>query len=103
MNSLKEIKIKKYKGSMILKLAIVASLVFVAVALVGQQVQISDKKAQLADLDAQVKAQEIKNEEIHYAIEEGQSGDAKYAEEYARGELDYAKQGERVFVNIGGN
>lgn len=100
---MKELKTKKYKGSLILKLAIMASLVFVAVTLINQQLQIHEKKAALSVLDAQVKVQEIKNKEIQYSIDEGIKGDAKYAEEYARSELDYAKQGERVYVNVGGN
>lgn len=101
--SVKEVKLKKYKGSLILKLAIFASLIFVVATLVGQQVQIGDKQAQLAKLKSQIRVQEITNDEIKHSIELGSSGDAKYAEEYARGELDYAKPGERVFVNIGGN
>lgn len=100
---LKEIKQQKYKGSLILKISILCLVAYVVFTLVSQQVSISEKKAELEDLENQVKIQEMKNQEIQYTIDEELSGDKAYAEEYARSELGYAKQGERVFVNIGGN
>ena len=47
--------------------------------------------------------QEQVNHEIEYSIEKNALGVDEYAEEYARSELDYVKQGEKVFVDIGGN
>ena len=96
-------KVKKYKGSFILKLALVCLAGYFVFTLVNQQIAIGEKKSELAQLQNQVKTQEMKNEDIQYTIDGEISGDKKYAEEYARSELDYAKQGERVFVNIGGN
>lgn len=100
---LQEVKVKKYKGSLILKISLLCFVAYVVFTLISQQMSISDKKAELDALNGQVKAQEIKNQEIQYTIDEELSGDKSYAEEYARSELGYAKQGERVFVNIGGN
>ena len=95
--------VKKYKGSFVLKLALVCLTAYFVFTLVNQQIIISEKKSELDILQSQVKTQEMKNQDIQYTIDEELSGDKKYAEEYARSELDYAKQGERVFVNIGGN
>ena len=95
--------VKKYKGSFVLKLALVCLAAYFVFTLINQQIVISEKKSELDILQEQVKTQEMKNQDIQYTIDEELSGDKKYAEEYARSELDYAKQGERVFVNIGGN
>ena len=100
---LKAITQKKYKGSLILKVSLLCLVVYVLFTLVSQQVSIGEKKAELEALEDQMRQQEMKNQEIQYTIEEEQAGDKSYAEEYARSELGYAKQGERVFVNIGGN
>lgn len=100
---IKELKINKYKGSLILKIALLCFAAYIIFTLISQQITISEKTSELNGLSDQVKAQEIKNQEIQYAIDEELAGDKQYAEEYARGELGYAKQGERVYVNIGGN
>jgi cell division protein FtsB len=101
--TMQEVKTKKYKGSLLLKFAIFSFVIYILYLIVSQQINISDKKTELNDIQQQVTAQQNRNEEIQYTIDEEQSGQDEYAEEYARSELDYAKQGERVFVNIGGN
>ena len=54
-------------------------------------------------LQNEIAFQEDVNKEIEYSIEKNAAGVDEYAEEYARSELDYVKQGEKVFVDIGGN
>lgn len=99
---MKELKTEKYKGSFLLKFAVLCLAVGVVVAIANQQVQISEKETQLSQLKTELQTQTIKNEEIRYMLKNG--GDfADYAEKVARRDLDYAKPGERVFVNIGGN
>ena len=89
---MKVIKRKKQRGSLLLKLAIFAFAAYIVFALVNQQVQINEKSQELADLQEQVETQKIKNEETK-----------EYIERVAREDLDYAKPGERVFVNIAGD
>ncbi len=98
---MRELKIDKYKGSFLLKFAVLCFAVFILVSLIGQQLQISEKREQLQMLQEQLNTQNIRNEEIQNSLENG--GDlAEYAERKARSELDYAKPGERVFVDVGG-
>lgn len=100
---MKEVKTKKYKGSLVLKIALLCFGVYIVFTLISQQVKINEKKTELLNLSNEVTAQEVKNDEIQHSIDDEQNGDAAYAEQYARSELDYAKQGERVYVNIDGN
>ena len=96
-----ELKIDKYKGSCLLKFAVLCFAVFILVSLVGQQFQIMDKRQQLEDLQQQLSTQNARNEEIQNSLENS-GGMAEYAERKARSELDYAKPGERVFIDMGG-
>ena len=96
-----ELKIGKYKGSFLLKFAVLCFAVFILVSLVGQQFQIMDKRQQLEDLQQQLSTQNARNEEIQNSLENS-GGMAEYAERKARSELDYAKPGERVFIDMGG-
>ena len=97
------IKRKKQRGSLLLKLAIFAFAAYIVFALVNQQVQINEKSEQLADLKEQISVQDIKNEDIKHALNAGEEETKEYIERVAREDLDYAKPGERVFVNIAGD
>jgi len=100
---MKVIKKKKQKSSIILRIAIFAFVVYIFVALVNQQVQISDKRQQLTAMKQQLQVQELKNDDIKHALQSGTNESSDYIERVARQELDFAKPGERVFVNISGN
>lgn len=100
---MKVIRIKKQKGSFLLRVAIFAFAVYTVVALVNQQVQISEKRQQLESVKQQIQIQEIKNEDIKHALKNGASENGDYIERVAREGLGLAKPGERVFVNIAGN
>ena len=97
------LKAKKEKKSFLLRFAILVFAVYAAVALVNQQMQISEKKRQLADLKQQIKIQDIKNEDLKHSLSSGSGVSDEYIERVVREGLDYAKPGERVFVNIAGN
>ncbi len=98
---MRELKMDKYKGSFLLKFAVLCFAVFALVSLVGQQLQISEKREELQALQEQLETQNVRNEEIQNSLDN--SGDlAEYAERRARSDLDYAKPGERVFVDVGG-
>ena len=97
---MKELIMEKYKGSLLLKFAVVCFAAFLVVSLIGQQFKISEKKEELQDLQTQLSAHNARNEEIRNSLENS-SGLEEYAERQARSELDYAKPGERVFVDVG--
>ena len=86
---MEEVKIKRYKGSLLLKVAVFCFACFMVTMLVGQQISISQKKDEL---------QQLKND-----LNEENADNTDYAEKVARRELDYVKPGERVFYNVGGN
>ncbi len=100
---MKILKTKRQKGSFLLRLAIFAFAVYTVVALVNQQVQISEKRQELAPVKQQIQIQEIKNEDIKHALSTGANASSDYIERVAREGLSLAKPGERVFVNIAGN
>ena len=91
----------RYKGSVLLKFAVLCFAAFAVVSLVGQQLQISEKREELAAVQEQLSTQLTRNEEIQNSLDNS-GGLAEYAERKARSELDYAKPGERVFVDVGG-
>lgn len=97
------LKAKKEKKSILLRFAIFVFAIYIAVALVNQQMQISERKRQLAELKQQIQIQEIKNEDIKHGLSSGSGVSDEYIERVVREGLDYAKPGERVFVNIAGN
>ena len=100
---MKVIKRKKQRGSLLLKLAMFAFAAYIVFALVNQQVQINEKSQELADLQEQVETQKIKNEDMKHALNADEEETKEYIERVAREDLDYAKPGERVFVNIAGD
>lgn len=75
---------------------------YAVITLVNQFVEISDKKQQLAELQDQIVVQEIKNDQISEVKNYSDKELAQYIEQIAREDLDYIKEGERVFVNIAG-
>ena len=97
------IKTKKKRGSFLLRLAILFFAGYIAVSLVSQQIQINEKRRQLQEIEQQIVVQEIKNEEIKHALSDDDQVNEDYIEQMARENLDYAKPGECVFVNIAGN
>jgi cell division protein DivIC len=92
----------KPKKSILLRLAIFAFAAYTVVALVNQQVQIADKRKQLDSVKQQIRIQEIKNDDIKNALSTGEGKNSDYIERAAREGLNFAKPGERVFVNIAG-
>ncbi len=96
---MKEIK-KKNNKNIMLRLAMVAGLVFAVYFIVGQQINISQKSEELSSLEENIAEQEIVNGKLLEIIEAGALSNDQYAEEYARNEMDYAKKGERIFVNL---
>lgn len=98
----KEVKLEKYKGSWLLRVAILCFAAFMSISLVSQQVKISEKQEELNALNSEMKIQQLKNEDLSYSME-NESELSDYAERVARNELNYAKAGERIFVNVGGS
>lgn len=104
---LKEIKKpekkKTNKIGLTIKLALVVFAVYAVVTLLNQHIEILEKQQTLSDLETDIMVQEIKIEEIQNVKNYSDEDNAEYMEQIARTELDYVKNGERVFVNVTGS
>ena len=94
-------KKKKARGSFLLKLAVLCMAVVVLFSIVERQVQFAEKRQQLVALQAQLETQNQKNQDLRRSISD-ENGLGAYAEHRARVDLDYAKPGEKVFIDMGG-
>ena len=99
---MQEVKTKKAKKSFFLRLAVFVFICYVAVMLVNQQMQISAKREELDKVNQQIQVQELENEQLRDVLN-SEDGNQEYIERIARGDLDLAHPGERVFINIAGN
>jgi len=95
------LKMEKYRGRFLLRFAVFCLAVFVVFTLVSRQLQIAEKRQELAVLQEQLERQDIQNQELADSLQD-QEGLEEYAEKKARRDLDYAKPNERIFVDVGG-
>lgn len=93
-------KPKKNK-SVLLRLAFVLIFIYVAVIFVNQQVTIAQKKQEQQQITTQLAVQKAQNAELRELNENEDL--AAYYELIARGTLNYAYPGEKVYVDISGN
>ena len=96
-------KKKINKIGLTIKLALVVFAVYAVVTLLNQHIEILEKHQTLSDLETDIMVQEIKIEEIQNVKNYSDEENAEYMEQIARSELDYVKNGERVFVNVTGS
>ncbi|MDD5952929.1 MAG: septum formation initiator family protein [Oscillospiraceae bacterium] len=96
-------KKKRSKGKIILRIAIVAFLLYAVITFITQQVQIGQKESELTQLQQSLSVQNLKNAELKEALDAGLTKSNEYIERMARKNLDYSKPGERIFVNISGD
>ena len=90
-------KKKRRKGKIVLYIAIAAFLIYAVVFFIAQQEQ------ELAVLNEKLSTQTQQNDELKAAMESGVTDNSDYIERLARKNLDFAKPGERIFVNISGD
>ena len=91
---------------LIIALAGIIGVIFViysVVSLVGLQSQINERRRQLEEIQGEIKVQEIKNDEMSKTYNLSDDERSDYIERIARDDLDYIKEGERVFVNVSGD
>lgn len=96
---------KSLRGLKYIVLCVVVLIfaVYSVVTLVDLYSQIGEKKSELDSINDEITIQEIKNEEINDLYNSSDEEFSKYVEQIAREDLDYIKQGERVFVNVAGD
>jgi cell division protein FtsB len=91
--------VKRHK-SLILRFAVFAFIVYIAVMLINLQLQIGKSKAALVNVNTQVALQQSKNAEIQRVLTEN---DNSYKESIARYKLGYAAPDARIYINAPGN
>ena len=87
----------------VLCVVVLVFVIYSVVTLIDLYSQIGEKKGELEALNDEIAIQEIKNEEMNDLYNSSDEEFSKYVEEIAREELDYIREGERVFVNISGD
>ena len=100
-------KVKSSRVSLLLRIALLllaALALGMVIWLVIWQVDIHEKQARLQELNAQIAAQQTRNEEVQKSVDAlgSDEGVRDYVERKAREDLDYGKPGERGFVDVGG-
>lgn len=71
---------------------------YFAITLIQLQIEISEKKETLAQVQAQYNEKVAENEELEKVIEGG--NEDEYIERIARDSLGYVKPGEKVYYDI---
>ena len=102
---IREVKPKRNRSKkfILLYLAGFAFVIYAAFMIISQSIDISEKRAELKSLQDELEIVEIENDYLSEI--KGYSGDElnEYIENIAREDLDYVKNGERVFINISGD
>ncbi len=89
---------KKRKTSFLLALGAFALAGYFAITLIQLQIEISEKKETLAQVQAQYNEKIAENKELEKVIEGG--NEDEYIERIARDSLGYVKPGEKVYYDI---
>ena len=87
----------------VLALVAVAFMIYAMVSIIDIQSKIRERKHDLDDIKEKISIQEIKNEEMQKLYDSTGKDFSTLAEQIARDELDYVKEGERIFVNVSGD
>ena len=96
-------KKNRKKVKIFLYIAAAAAVVYIGITTISQQIQISQKEAQLSEIQQQLSVQNLRNDELKDALDAGLNASSDYIKRIARQSLDFAKPGERIFVNIAGD
>lgn len=80
-----------------------AFLVYAVYYIASVNNQISQKQAEYDALQNEIEIQEIKNSDLEHVLNYSDEEYLDYVISKARNDLDYVKQGERVFVNSAGD
>lgn len=94
-------RMRKKKKGLFWRIAALCVLLYVAVSFVQLQVELNEKRGELALLEQQVEDQLLENQELRSLLDMRQ--DEKYIERVARDRLDYAYPDEKVYIDISGN
>ncbi len=103
---LKLLKSKKNKHP--LRYVVLGAVIFIFlissfITIATTQKHIAEKQAELDAIRNEIRIQEIKNSELEHVLNYSDEEYLEYVINKAHTDLDYVRQGERVFVNSAGN
>lgn len=93
---------RRKRGRIIILVVIAAFLIYAIFSIISQQIQISQKETQLAQIQQELSEQNLKNEELKNALDNGIAESGDYIKRIAR-QRGFAFPGEQIFENISGN
>ncbi len=94
-------KAQKKRRSFLARLAVIGLASYAVIVLVGQQLEITKKKNELADIEQKIQAQQDVNKDLERILSMGSN--KEYIESIARDKLGYAYSDERFYVDVAGN
>lgn len=102
LQEVKPVKRRK-KRYILLYLAIIGFAFYAVITIINQNVKIAEKKAELSELQQQIKVVEIQSQYIEKV--QGYKGRqlSDYMEKIAKEQLGYVGEGERIFINVAGD
>lgn len=105
-NEIKEVTPRKRKRSkkfFLLYIAIAAFVVYASFTIINQSIEINDKRNKLKKIEDQLEIVEIQSDYLKEIKNYKGKDLSEYIENIAREDLDYIKNGERIFVNVAGD
>lgn len=104
-NGLKEVDRPKKKRKLrylLIYLAAIGFVFYAVITIIDQSVKISEKKAELSELQQQINVVEIESNYLE-KVQNFQGEElAEYMEKIAKEDLGYVSDGERIFINVAG-
>ena len=91
----------RHKGLMLLRVAVVAVVLYASVSLIDMQINLTARRRQVSELEHRVEVQRIANKELERQLMQGQ--DQEYIERIARERLGFISPDETVFIDVSGN
>lgn len=83
--------------------AFVIFLICSVVSIASINKQLQEKREQYDSIQNQISIQELKNSELEHVLNYSDEEYLEYVINKAHNDLDYVRQGERVFINSAGN
>lgn len=93
-------KRKKRKTNWFMRICVLCFVAYVAVSLIGMQVEVTTKRRKLVALQQSVEQQQVLNAETRRVLDGG--NDSEYIERIARDKLGYAYPDEKIFIDRSG-
>ncbi len=90
---------KLKRSSILMKIVILALIVYAGITLVTAKNRIAEARADQAALQAEVDAALRENAELEYYV--AHAGDPETIESIARTKLGLVKPGEKIFIDVG--